>query len=455
MSWRTKASWSDELYPASFRGVPFEVDADDGSFGRRGQLFEFPKRDKPAVEDMGRAARTMSLTAYVIGKDWMSKRDKLVKAIEQFGPGKLVHPFYGTMTVSIIESAKVSHSSSEGRMCRISFSFVETGEFEFPTVGRATRNKLFNSNSALADYLNNLFSGFSISGLPDFAQSGILADVSGYMDTIDEAFTMLDSGVSAASRLLKGDLSVIFSGSNMTFVTRLQSMWRSANRLSSDSKSLLKLIKGLSSVSLGYTSSKSVGRSSNKNKKYTTSGLFPRGVWKTSSESTRKQVQKSNQISQVIRISALSTAAYVVTLLPSQPQKSQTTKSSITKPQKISTVAVSDTDTTTTTVYPSYAELKELRVTLNTALDKELSRITDDGLFLALQQVRTDINMDIADRLATATKTINRTPADVFPAVVLAYQWFGDASRADEITQRNDIAHPGFVPATALIVAQE
>lgn len=427
MSWRTKASWSDELYPASFRGVPFEVDADDGSFGRRGQLFEFPKRDKPAVEDMGRAARTMSLTAYVIGKDWMSKRDKLVKAIEQFGPGKLVHPFYGTMTVSIIEPAKVSHSSSEGRMCRISFSFVETGEFEFPTVGRATRNKLFNSNSALADYLNNLFSGFSMSGLPDFAQSGILADVSGYMDTIDEAFTMLDSGISAASRLLKGDLSVIFSGSSMTFVTRLQSMWRSATRLSGDSKSLLKLIKGLTGVTLGHD-------------------LSPRGVWKTSSISTQHRVAKSNQIAQAVRVSALSTTAYAVTLLTSQSAKSQTVAS---------VPAVADTDTTSTTVYPSYTELKDLRATLNAALDKELSRITDDGLFLALQQVRTDINMDIADRLATATKTITRTPSAVLPAVVLAYQWFGDATRADEIIQRNDIAHPGFVPATALTVAQE
>lgn len=95
-------------------------------------------------------------------------------------------------------------------MCRISFSFLKRGEFEFPTVGRATRNKLFNSNSYPGGLPGIIYLWFSMSGLPDFAQSGILADVSGYMDTIDEAFTMLDSGIPAASRLLKGDLSVIF-----------------------------------------------------------------------------------------------------------------------------------------------------------------------------------------------------------------------------------------------------
>lgn len=430
MSWRTKASSSDELFPASFRGISFEVKSDDATMGRRTQLFEFPNRDKPYVEDLGRSTRKFSITAYVIGKDWMSKRDKLIKAFEQFGPGKLVHPFYGSMTVSVADDIRVSHSSDELRTCQISFNCIESGDLEFPTAGRATLNQLFNSNSALADYLNNLFSGFSMSSLSDFTQSSILSDAAGYLDTVDEAFTLLDSGISAASRLLKGDLSVILSGSSMSFVTSLQSMWRSANRLSGDSKSLLKLVNGLTGVTTGHD-------------------LSPRGVWKSSSSSTRDRVTKSNQISQAMRVSALSTAAYTVTLLPSQSSVSRTSKVSKSVP------VVSDIETADTTVYPTYSELKKLRSQLNTALDTEMARVTDDGLFQALQQVRTDINLDIAQRLATATKTISRTPTDVLPAVVLAYSWFGDATRVSEITQRNDIAHPGFVPAASLTVPQE
>lgn len=123
MSWRTKASWSDELYPASFRGVPFEVDADDGSFSRRGQLFEFPNAINLLLRIWGAPPERYEPNGLRDRQRLMSKRDKLVKAIEQFGPGKLVHPFYGTMTVSIIESAKVSHSSSEGACVGSRFHF--------------------------------------------------------------------------------------------------------------------------------------------------------------------------------------------------------------------------------------------------------------------------------------------------------------------------------------------
>ena len=40
----------------------------------------------------------------------------------------------------------------------------------------------------------------------------------------------------------------------------------------------------------------------------------------------------------------------------------------------------------------------------------------------------------------------------VTPAAVLAYDLYDDASRGEEITRRNGLAHPGFVPPTTLKV---
>lgn len=48
----SSSGWRDRLRDASFRGVPFSVDDDDASFGRRVQLHEYPKRDKPYTEDL-------------------------------------------------------------------------------------------------------------------------------------------------------------------------------------------------------------------------------------------------------------------------------------------------------------------------------------------------------------------------------------------------------------------
>ncbi|WP_431355959.1 DNA circularization N-terminal domain-containing protein, partial [Algimonas porphyrae] len=50
-------SWRDQLEKASFRGVPFHVSRSGGEVGRRVQLTEYPLRDRPYAEDLGRKAR--------------------------------------------------------------------------------------------------------------------------------------------------------------------------------------------------------------------------------------------------------------------------------------------------------------------------------------------------------------------------------------------------------------
>ncbi|WGK58682.1 hypothetical protein [Pantoea sp. SS70] len=101
------------------------------------------------------------------------------------------------------------------------------------------------------------------------------------------------------------------------------------------------------------------------------------------------------------------------------------------------------TSTGTDTV-PSWDDLTEVRDTLNTAIDQEMVRVTDDGLFLALRQVRTALNEDITSRLEQTSRTIERVPPEVLPAVVLAADWYDDAGREYDITARNAIRHPAL-----------
>ena len=50
---------------ASFRGVPFFVESSDISAGRRTVTHQYPQRDEPFTEDLGRAAREYELSAFV------------------------------------------------------------------------------------------------------------------------------------------------------------------------------------------------------------------------------------------------------------------------------------------------------------------------------------------------------------------------------------------------------
>jgi hypothetical protein len=56
----------DELLPASFRGAPFFCEANSRDNGRRIIVHEFPKKDLPYAEDMGRKAKSFSIRAFCI-----------------------------------------------------------------------------------------------------------------------------------------------------------------------------------------------------------------------------------------------------------------------------------------------------------------------------------------------------------------------------------------------------
>ncbi|MEM6050530.1 DNA circularization N-terminal domain-containing protein [Erwinia sp. P7711] len=454
-------SWSDNLQEASLRGITFKVDEDEATFGRRVQVHEYPNRDKPWAEDLGRATRRFSVQAYVIGDDFFEQRNRLIEAIEKPGSCTLVHPFYGEMTVTVDDAVRVSHSVSEGRMCRISFSFIESGELSFPTAGLATGQKLSSSVSFLDDAISSAFGAFGMDGLPDFLQSGVLDEATVMFDNVTDAFQYIDSGISAASRLMQGDLSVLLSppSSGMNFVNRLQTMWRTGTRLSGNASDLMSMIKGLTGVTLD-------------------SGLAPRGVWKTDSKTTQSQNTQRNHVAQAVRTTAISEAAYAVTGLPQPVTRAVTRQQDSQQPIVVAHPAVTDirpvnsgststgtgnastgttisagiTSSTDNSTVVSWDDLAVVRDNLNDAIDKEMERVTDDVLFQALVTVRTDVNRDISARLEQVERLTDRTPVQVTPALVLAADWYDSAARASEITARNGIRHPGFVPVKTLRV---
>lgn len=138
-------SWEDNLHAASFRGVSFAVESGDGSFGRRQAVHEYPYRDSAWVEDMGRSTRRITLTGFIIqssriysASDVMTQRDSLVAAAEQAGPGTLVHPTLGELTVSVPEGGlRVQESQEDGRIFRFTLTVIESGLKVFAVTGTA------------------------------------------------------------------------------------------------------------------------------------------------------------------------------------------------------------------------------------------------------------------------------------------------------------------------------
>lgn len=118
------SNWRDYLLDAYYKGIPFCVDSDDLSGGRRGATHEYPYRDAPENEDMGHKAREYKVTAYVIGERWQSERDALLKVLEQGGSGELQHPHYGLQQVWA-KTWNVRHSTNKQREVSFEITFVQ------------------------------------------------------------------------------------------------------------------------------------------------------------------------------------------------------------------------------------------------------------------------------------------------------------------------------------------
>jgi len=125
--------WRDNLVPASFRGVVFHVEASTRAGGRRTVVHEYPKRNDPYSEDMGRHAIRWNFTAYLIlgdrgiGGDLISQMRQLERALDDDDAGMLIHPTLGQM-LCMCERWTHGEQRQKGGYIEYDMQFVEAGK---------------------------------------------------------------------------------------------------------------------------------------------------------------------------------------------------------------------------------------------------------------------------------------------------------------------------------------
>lgn len=150
------APWFAQLQRASFRGVPFAVLTGEARFGRRVAVHEYPYRDIPWVEDLGRSTRRINMAGFLVenssiygGGAVLNQRARMVDAAELAGPAILVHPTLGRLTVSLAEGGfQCVERWDAGRYFEISFTFIESGQKLFPSITVSTGNAILAAAAA-------------------------------------------------------------------------------------------------------------------------------------------------------------------------------------------------------------------------------------------------------------------------------------------------------------------
>ena len=181
---------SEQLLPASFRGVPFEVTSGSLKAGRRTVVHEYPQRDKPYVEDLGKATRQITIEAFVVGDDYIARGTALLAEIEKPGSGALIHPWLGEMTVTVTSVSELKFDTGLGT-AYLTFVATEAGDLEFPATGADTQSAALEAAdglelSAVSKFVDSIDLSI-VSEYIDAALSGALLDVLGVVGSAEIA----------------------------------------------------------------------------------------------------------------------------------------------------------------------------------------------------------------------------------------------------------------------------
>lgn len=415
---------SEQLQPASFRGVPFEVEASGITVGRRTVVHEYPQRDRPYVEDMGRATRNITLQCFVVGSDYLEQAQALMHELEEPGPGTLIHPWLGEMEVTITSVSELLFDQGLG-VASVTITATEAGDLEFPAVTADEDTEALEAADAVEKSAVDKFcEDFDLSTINDWIDSaleGSLLDALNFVSAGDlgKLFDYAEGVANLADKAM-----ALLSTDPKIFATRLAGA--------------LGLSRWATTVSAWRGVAKSLKNLCRHDKLKARTKAYAERKGEPMSDVTRQVMKSQAAIETLVRQLLIAQMVGVSTLVA--------TSKDVSSPD-------GEEDTRTTT--RSYDEIVELRDELCQVLDDELLMEESDEMYQTLDEARTAI-FDVLTHKADALQhVVIVKPDDVFPAVVLAYDYHDDADRDLEIARRNSVEHEGFCPASELRVLSE
>ena len=423
--------------PASFRGVSFWVESSDLSVGRRTVTHQYPQRDEPFTEDLGRAAREYRFSAFVLGDDYIEQAKKLREALEKPGAATLVHPEFGEIQVVAQPGASMSFSQSMRRV-NFSLAFVEAGLNAFPTpegasqqASRAAADKV---SEAAADSFEE---SLTLDDIEDFVQDALNGDLLDALDIISnsEIAKVLDFADRVSD--LANDAISLVRGGPKAFATKLMGAL-GLSRLATTVAGWQRVGKSLCALADDL-------RGDDDEPVYST--VKPRSAEVI--ESNRKAVYslcRQAVLVQAVGVSTLIGTDVDSTVASSSilPDEGEAVVDADSGTTEVGTVTSSGSFSSSPTI--SYDEMLEARERIVGRLEEEMLDVEDDRVFMALREAATAVSKDLSSRAEEQARLYDYDAGAVLPSCVTAMELYGDATRAQEIVVRNGVTNPLFCP---------
>lgn len=411
-------NWRDRLLPASFRGVGFWIDQAKTPVGRKGQLHEYPQRDLPFFEDLGQQAKTHDLTAFIIGPDCLEQRDKLLKALEQ-GSGELVHPWLGRLQVKVGE-CDMTHTRQDGGLVTFALKFYPDQPLPFPTATVSTQKVLL----AKADTLLG-------SAVARFEQAMTLIKAARI------GITNLRNSLTGVYEVIKEQLKPLIAQYKQ--ITELvRAVKELPKEVAAEFKGLLGDIKELKAFAKeGYRGVIADVSQQLEAIRKADAPKITTGKDTTAAAQAMADLVQDTLIVKVAQWVASMPVATKPVTLPTTSSVDQQANQPITRQE-----------------VPATDDLQALQKELIDALQQAKNK-AGSGHYQAISDVQDALVAHLKAVASSGVRLVSKSFQESFPALVVAYKQFGDATRVTEVVQRNGSTNPLFLPPNDVKVSRE
>lgn len=398
------------LRDAAIGGVPFFVNTAEDTPARRWITHEFPGRDTPWHEDLGGKAREYRIEGFLLGDDIVQQANDLADIAEAGDVASLVHPFYGEMDVVVLDCA-IRHDLGAARTAAITLRVQIAGTRPAPDLSEDLLGSVIGAVNRVRSTVQRTLGRFwSLVGRVDYvfsAARGLIGQfvgtALGFLGTAGLGGTSGD--VSDAAAQLTGIDDASLSSAEVV-----------GARVGA-------LLAAISTLAVGDT----------------TTALKP------------TPQQSFDTLLDIAKSPGLPEPGATGTLTR-QVLADNTTGLTL----AVRTQAVAEAARAAMSI-PFGGRVEALAV--RQALADQIDDIADaagvaglDETWAALSDLRAAVVAELATRAARLPELRRITLAATLPASLLAYRLDGDAlgdvwGRGLDLVARNDVRHPGFVPA--------
>lgn len=401
--------WRDRLRQNAWLNAPFEYVSHTINVGWRLQTHQYPERDTPWTQNLGRDAESLTVVGYVSGHDYDIRRDAVLKAAREGSTGTLVLSRVGPIQAEL-KSCSCAESVADGGKATFTFQFVEPGKRELPAWERDTSGLLASSVQSVESSARDDFDeSFSLPGFPSFVTDDALSTLTAGLDAL-RSFNGRVAGVIAPFSEVAGRIDDIGS--------ELRSLVLSP-------RSLVNSIVDVARSSFGVLQSVDGALAGYKHVSVVFASVDP-----VVGDTPSRVRQRENRAA-IIRLFNTVCLAEMVSSVA------------------VKSIAI-DVLSNKESPFDSYNHAIAVRDDAAALIEFELL-VAPDRVYAELQTLRKLLVEHIAAHGSRLERVREISLESERPVLALAHDLYGGIDNVDDLVRRNQFSHPGFVPAGRVI----